>query len=402
MEYNNNNNKFKVPLVSSTFFEEKKTKYKLSEFIKKSQKLSMGRYCYLFEKKFANIHKVKYATLFNSGGSANLAMIQVLKNLGKIKNGDKIAFSAITWSTNVMPIIQLGCKPIPLDLDPKYLNVNSQEIIKKLKLYNIKAIFLTNILGHCGDMLKIKELCKKKNIILFEDNCEGLGTIAYKKRLGTFGLMSSSSFYVAHHISTIEGGMVITNDFQIDQELKLVRANGWDRNLKERTKKKLRKKNKVFNDFEASYTFYDLGYNLRPTEITGFLGNLQLNKINQIAKTRENNYKYFSKYLIGKNDVNQICTKHINLLSNFAMPIFFKSNKLRELYRKIFEKNKIEIRPLIAGHIEKQPFFKKYVKNKFSLKNTKKIDECSFYFGNYPQLTNTQKTNIVKCLKQIL
>ena len=84
------------------------------------------------------------------------------------------------------------------------------------------------------------------------------------------------------------------------------------------------------------------------------------------------------------------------------MPIFFKSNKLRELYRKICEKNKIEIRPLIAGHIEKQPFFKKYVKNKFSLKNTKKIDECSFYFGNYPQLTNTQKTNIVKCLKQIL
>ena len=196
--------------------------------------------------------------------------------------------------------------------------------------------------------------------------------------------------------------MVITNDFEIDQELKLVRANGWDRNLKERTKKKLRKKNKVFNDFEASYTFYDLGYNLRPTEITGFLGNLQLNKINQIAKTRENNYKYLSKYLIGKKDVNQIYTKHINLLSNFAMPIFFKSKKLREHYRKIFEKNKIEIRPLIAGHIEKQPFFKKYVKNKFNLKNTKKIDECSFYFGNYPQLTNAQKTNIVKCLKQIL
>ena len=257
-------------------------------------------------KKVCKISKSKFATLFNSGGSANLAMIQVLKNLGMLKNNDKIGFSAITWSTNVMPILQLGLRAVPLEINKEYLNVTSDEVLKKINKYKLKAIFITNILGHCGDMQKISSICKRKKVILFEDNCESLGTVTNKKLLGTYGLMSSSSFYVAHHISTIEGGMVITSNEKVDEQLKLIRANGWDRNLSNIQKKKIRKKNNIINDFEAKYIFYDLGYNLRPTEITGYLGSLQLKENKKIIDAREKNIKIFQNILRRKNEIVKI------------------------------------------------------------------------------------------------
>ena len=142
----------------------------------------MGKSCIKFEKSLQNFTNL-FATLFNSGGSANLAMIQVLKNLGMLKNNDKIGFSAITWSTNVMPILQLGLRPVPLEINKEYLNVTSDEVLKKINKYKLKAIFITNILGHCGDMQKISSICKRKKVILFEDNCESLVTVTNKKYL---------------------------------------------------------------------------------------------------------------------------------------------------------------------------------------------------------------------------
>ena len=183
-------------------------------------------------------------------------------------------------------------RPVPLEINKEYLNVTSDEVLKKINKYKLKAIFITNILGHCGDMQKISSICKRKKVILFEDNCESLGTVTNKKLLGTYGLMSSSSFYVAHHISTIEGGMVITSNEKVDEQLKLIRANGWDRNLSN-IKRKNKKKNNIINDFEAKYIFYDLGYNLRPTEITGYLGSLQLKEIKKIIDAREKTLKFF-------------------------------------------------------------------------------------------------------------
>lgn len=393
--------KYKVPLVSSTFYEEKKTLKKLSSFVLNSKKLSMGNSCLKFEKEFAKFHNSKHATLFNSGGSANLAMIQALLNLNLLKRNDKVGFSAITWSTNVMPILQLGLKPVPLEIDLDYLNVTSDEILDKIKKYNLKAIFITNILGHCGDMKNIAKVCKDNKVILFEDNCESLGTTTNKKLLGTYGLMSSSSFYVAHHISTIEGGMVVTGSDKVDEQLKLIRANGWDRNLTKLQKKRIRKKNKIYNEFEAKYTFYDLGYNLRPTEITGFLGCLQIKVLKKIINERERNYFIFQSIINKKKQLHKIKVDHIEKLSSFAIPMIFKTPKLRNKYIKIFQKNGIEIRPLIAGNIEKQPFFNKYIKEKFNLKITKKIDDCGFYFGNYPQLNSNQISIIKKCLSKI-
>jgi len=220
-----------IPLMKNAFLNEPETKRELAEFIVGAPRLSMSKKCSNFEKEFAAFRGSGNAILFNSGASANLAMLQSLKNLGRIKEGDRIGFSALTWATNVMPIIQLGMRPVPVDCDPLTLNVMSYNLQSRLEETDIEVMFITNALGFSGDLDIIRIICQQKGIILIEDNCEALGTELPAGKTGTFGLMSSFSFFVAHHMSTIEGGMVCTNDNELAQMLKIVRANGWDRNL---------------------------------------------------------------------------------------------------------------------------------------------------------------------------
>ena len=220
-----------IPLIKDTFIEEENTKKSLAEFILSSSKLSMGDLCEKFEKKFSEFQDRKHAILFNSGGSANLALLQSLKNLGYLKDNSKIGFSALTWSTNVMPIIQLGMIPIALDCDPESLNVMSKNILETIKETDLDAIFITNVLGFTGDLEKIREVCSKRKIILMEDNCEALGASYKGIKTGTFGLCGSFSTFFSHHISTMEGGIVATNNEEIYQILLSLRAHGWTRNL---------------------------------------------------------------------------------------------------------------------------------------------------------------------------
>ena len=158
-----------IPLMKYAFLNEFETKKALAEFIVKTEKLSMDIQCAEFEKQFAKKQGRKEGVLFNSGGSSNLAMLQALKNLGKLKDNDNIGFSSLTWSTNTMPIIQLGMNPIALDCDPDTMNVMSSNILERLKQVPLKAVFVTNVLGFAGDLDEIKNVCKQNNIILIED-----------------------------------------------------------------------------------------------------------------------------------------------------------------------------------------------------------------------------------------
>lgn len=387
-----------IPLMKNAFLNEHETKKALADFILSTNRLSMDAQCKKFEKEFAQYQGSKDAILFNSGGSANLAMLQALKNLGKLKDGDKIGFSALTWSTNTMPIIQLGFTPIALDCEINTLNVMSLNLEDRLKETNLDALFLTNVLGFVGDIEKIRDICNDKNIILIEDNCESLGTEINSKKTGTFGLAASFSFFVAHHMSTIEGGMVCTDDEEFAEMLKIVRANGWDRNLSANQKYKWRKKYDVKSEFEAKYTFYDLGYNLRPTEITGFLGLYQMQFLEENIKKREANYLLFEE-IMKKND-DFIILKHeqINTLSTFAFPIVCKSPELKEYYLSRFSGAGIEIRPMIAGNMQRQPFYNKYVEKIFNVPNTDFIHDNGFYCGNYPELSDNDLQTIISCL----
>lgn len=387
-----------IKLIKSTFYREKETKKKLINFINKADQLSIGKECKKFEESFAKWQGRKYCVIVNSGSSANLAIVQALLNLGKVKKGDNIGFSAVTWSTNVMPLIQLGLNPIPIDIELDTLNVSSKKLLEVLKKYPMKMLFITNLLGFCDDIEKIAKICKEKNIILIEDNCESLGTVYKGKKLGNFGLASTFSFYVGHHLSTIEGGAVCTDNSELETMLQMVRAHGWDRNLTEQKQLKIRIKHNVNSTFYSRYTFYDLGYNLRTTEINGFIGNEQLKYIDEIVNKRNKNFIKIAG-VIYKNKYKYFPIKydHIDFVSNFAVPIICKSKEIRdELVERC--KDNIEIRPIVGGDMVAQPFFKKYMPdfmNNFNNSNARLVHEQGLYFGNHPELTTKEIKEIM-------
>lgn len=387
-----------IPLMKNAFLHEEETKKALSEFIIQAKRLSMDAKCKEFEVAFAKKQGIKHAVLFNSGGSANLAILQAAKNLGLLKDGDKVGFSALTWSTNIMPIIQLGMAPVAIDCDPSTLNSMSSNLLETIRAHEIRAFFITNVLGFAGDLNEIKKICDKNNILLFEDNCESLGTELPDGKTGNFGLASSFSFFVSHHMSTIEGGMAITNDEEFAEMLRIVRANGWDRNLEPAQQEKWRKKYNIESEFYSKYTFFDLGFNLRPTEITGFLGLFQMQFLDANLEKREENHLRLEKKLRGNPDFVMLNRSHIKKFSPFAFVITCKTPELKEKYLARFVEAGIEVRPIIAGNMQNQPFYKKYVKDIVAVPGAEFLHNNAFYCGNYPELTEEDLTTITNCL----
>jgi CDP-6-deoxy-D-xylo-4-hexulose-3-dehydrase len=362
--------------------------------------LSMGEECKNFEEKFSKKQERKYSVFVSSGSGANLLLIQALLNLGRIKKGDKIGISSLTWATNVMPIIQLGLVPVLIDSEIVNLNVSKNKLIKTFEENkDMKTIFITNVLGLCADIQKIKEFCKENEITLLEDNCESLGSKVNGKLLGNFGMASTFSFFVGHHISTIEGGMVCTDDEELYNMLIISRAHGWNRNLNEIKKTELREEFKV-KKFYDKYTFYDLAFNLRPTEISGIIGNIQIEYWDKIVKKRHDNFIKFQEAIKQNKDIIKLEVEGMEIISNFAFPLIFKNNEKFKIYKELFKKENIEVRPIIAGDIGDQPFFKKYIKEESHNENSNKIHNNGFYFGNNPEMTQEEIEKICKILKQ--
>ncbi len=392
-----------IPLIKSTFYKEAETKRKLCRFIKNADKLSIGEQCRRFEERFASYQGRKHCVFVNSGSSANLALIQALLNLGKLKKGDGVGFSALTWSTNVMPLIQLGLSPVPIDVELDTLNVSSRKLLVVLKKHRLKAVFLTDLLGFCDDIDKIAAVCQQKNILFMEDACESLGSVYKGKKLGNWGLASTFSFYVGHHMSTVEGGAITTDSEELDTALQLVRAHGWDRNLTEQKQMIIRLKHNVNSTFYSRYTFYELGYNFRTTEIQGFLGNTQLRYLDEIVRTRESNFHAMATPIYDRNDLYYpIRFDHLDVLSNFAVPVVCRSQKIRDALVARCD-GKVEIRPVVGGDMTSQPFFGKYVPafHDTPCPNARLIHEQGLYFANNPELTKKEMDTIVKIFTHV-
>lgn len=388
----------KIKLMNKTFINESITKKKLNKFIKIAKKLSMGIKTLQFEKKFSSIINHKFSTFVNSGSSANLVLIQALKNLKYLKNKDKIGVSAITWSTNIMPIMQLGLTPVPIDINLNTINCSPKNLIEVIKKKKLKALFLTNALGFSDNIKEIKKLCDINKIILLEDNCESLGSEYKNKKLGSYGLASTHSFYVGHHISSIEGGMISTSSKELDQMIKVVRAHGWSRNLSLK-KQRIYSKKYSINSFYNTYTFYDLAYNVRPTEINAFLALDQIKYLKRVIHKRQSNFlKIYNAYK-KNNDFIVFNIHNMNLISNFSFPIICKNNEIFKKYIKKFNKLNIEIRPVIAGNITKQPFFKKYIKEKYILPNADVIHNKAFYCPNNYEMSKENINRIILAIK---
>jgi CDP-6-deoxy-D-xylo-4-hexulose-3-dehydrase len=258
----------------------------------------------------------------------------------------------------------------------------------------MKAVFLTNLLGFSDNIKEIKKICKKRNILLLEDNCESLGSEYEGIKLGNYGFASTFSFFVGHHMSTIEGGAVCTDDKKLYTDLLMTRSHGWDRHLEQSTQSKLRKKHGV-DDFYAKYTFYDLAYNIRPNEINGFLGQNQIKYIDEIIKKREENFKRLSP--IYKNSLFENTFAPMTKNSNFAFPIICKNTETKKKYLSKSLKASIEVRPIVGGLMTQQPFYKKHIPNqKINLINAEYVHKNGFYFGNNPELNDDEIQTLLK------
>ena len=202
--------------------------------VMKSNQYTMGPKVKKFEKEFANYFKSDYAIMVNSGSSANLLMIASLfysKNYD-LRKGDEVIVPAVSWSTTYYPVNQYGLKLVFVDVDKNTLNIDTKEVIKAINP-KTKLIFAVNLLGNPCDLEDLKSICKKNNIILIEDNCESLGAKYHDVYTGTYGVMGSCSFFFSHHMQTMEGGMILTNDKNLYELCVSLRAHGWTRDLSE-------------------------------------------------------------------------------------------------------------------------------------------------------------------------
>jgi len=380
----------KIQLVKDTI--DKKDIKSLINWLKTNPKLTKGDLTIEFEKKWSEWLGVKYSVFINSGSSANLAMIYSLILSNKLKN-NKIVVPSVSWVTTVTPIIQFGLEPIICDCDKNNLGLDINHFKQIIEQEKPSAVILVHVLGIPNSMDEITKLCKENDIIILEDSCEAIGSKYGNKKLGTIGDMSSFSFYFGHHMSTIEGGMISTNDYNLYIILLSIRSHGWDRDLPDEEKLRLRTKYNI-NNFRALYTFYYSGFNLRSTDLQAFIGLNQLNKIDNIVDKREKNYKIYNSLI--KDSLWKIKEPNNSYVSNFAYPLIIKN--IEEVVDKLMENN-VECRPLICGSINEQPFwYEKF--GKFDLPNAKIIHENGLYLPNNPDMKKSEIIFISKIINK--
>jgi dTDP-4-amino-4,6-dideoxygalactose transaminase len=256
-------------LASSTWNEKE---YSAIQRVIESDMFSMGKEVAQYEQDFANFFGSKYALMVSSGSTANLLMIAALfftKNESlKLKRGDEIIVPAVSWSTTYFPLQQYGLKVKFVDIDRNTLNMDLDKLEAAITV-NTKAILSVNLLGNPNDYNRMNEIIAGRNIFILEDNCESMGATIDGKQAGTFGVMGTYSSFFSHHIATMEGGCVVTDDEELYHILLCIRAHGWTRNLPKFNKVTGEKSD---DNFEESFKFVLPGYNVRPLEMSGALG----------------------------------------------------------------------------------------------------------------------------------
>lgn len=367
---------------------------KLIKWLSDYPRLTKGPVTIEFEEKFANWIGSDYAVFVNSGSSANLLMVYALKHAGLMKN-NKFCVPSLCWATDLAPVLQFDMEPLLIDCNLENLSVDIEHLEKVFIEESPSALILVSVLGLSPDMDEITALCEKYDVVLLEDNCESQGTSYKGKRLGNFGLMSSFSTYFGHTMSTIEGGVITTNDKSMYDLLLQLRSHGWDRDLSKDRQDELRSEWSV-DDFSALYSFYVPGFNLRSTDLQAFIGMGQLDKVDNSIQKRYENYLYYKEKLSGKvwfpNEIEDSFT------ANFAIPVILESEEAKLSVVKQLESNNIACRPLISGSMGSQPFYKKLYGEK-KLPNCSVVDEMGIYVPNHPLL---EKSDIDRICEIIL
>lgn len=367
------------PLASTTW---DKAEYNAMQRVIDSGQFTMGTHVAQYESDFAQYLGSRYCIMCSSGSTANLLMVASLfyKQDYPLKAGDEIIVPAVSWSTTYFPLHQYGLKLKFVDVDLETLNYDLEQLGSAITNHT-RAIMAVNLLGNPNDFDRIKALIHNKDIYLIEDNCESLGATFNGKQCGTFGLMGTYSSFFSHHISTMEGGIVTTDNEELYHILLCLRAHGWTRNLPKENKVTGLKSDDLF---EESFRFVLPGYNVRPLELSGAIGIEQLKKLANLIAARRENAERFRKLF--SNDERFTMQKELGNSSWFGFSLIIKSQtgiKRKDLANYLL-KNKVECRPIVAGNFAKNSVLKLFnYEIVGELPNANAVDTHGLFVGNH-------------------
>ncbi|MBU1082733.1 MAG: DegT/DnrJ/EryC1/StrS family aminotransferase [Spirochaetes bacterium] len=355
---------------------------KLIEWLKKYPKLTMGEVTKQFEKEWAKWIGTEYAVFCNSGSSANLLMLYALLVFGKIKRGQKVIVPAVGWGTTIAPIIQLGLEPIMVDvlkstyeLDPSFIDDYD----------NVCAVMLVHSLGIPAHAEYLRNKCEERGIYLLEDACAALGSeYDNGRKVGTHGIMSSFSFYFGHQLSTIEGGMVNTNDKEIYETLLMARSHGWLKDISENKKTQLMQDYNI-DSFHSPFTFFIPGFNLRSTDLQAYLGLLQMEKADWVVERRDRNHRRYRDNFSGTEIISQTYYPNEKICSISFGTRCLSKEKRTKIVAALVENN-IETRLFSAGNLGRHPFWYNHNGKLSAFPVADLIHNCGFFLPNYPEL----------------
>lgn len=321
----------------------------LAQWLLSDPRLTKGPETVALETEFAARIGTRHAVYVNSGSSANLLMVAALKESGRLRNGVAIV-PAISWATTVTPFLQLGFEVHLCDADPHNLGLDLDHLRRLIVEHRPSVIALVHVLGHANHLEEILDLCREHDVILVEDACEALGSLGPGGRsLGAFGLAGSYSMYYGHHLSTIEGGFVVTNDEALHELLVALRSHGWARDLGQDRRAELAREHGI-DKFREQYTFYFAGYNLRATDLQAFIGRRQLPRLTDVALARSDIYAAYQRGL--PEYFSQVSSTP--LLSAFAYGTMV--TRPSDVAARLADEG-IDSRPLICGNIGRHPFW---------------------------------------------
>ncbi|MDC1001587.1 DegT/DnrJ/EryC1/StrS aminotransferase family protein [Alphaproteobacteria bacterium] len=359
--------------------------------------LTNGANCRMFEEEWSNWLGVKYSVFVNSGSSANLLSMSVLRQM--FPDGGEIIVPPLTWVSDIASVIQTGFDPVFVDIDLNTLAMNPRAIIEKATP-RTRAVFLSHIQGFNGLSDELLDELERREIPLIEDVCESHGASHGKRRLGSFGLMSNFSFYYAHHISTIEGGMICTNDKEVYQSLRMLRSHGLVRESDDETlKKSIQSK---YPDLNPQFVFMFPAYNVRNTELGGILGRAQLKRLDAVVKKRADNH---TKFVSGINSRAYFTDFLMEGASNYAFNLILRepNKSLMDCLESTLTSGNVEYRRGSAGggNQIRQPYLRNFVKNSpDEFPNTEHVHFFGMYIGNFPDLGDDEIDYIIDLVNE--
>lgn len=362
---------------------------------KEIPQLTKGPITKEYEAKYSKWLGTKHSVFVNSGSSAILLGLAALKFGGKLKN-NKIVVPDVSWATDVSTPLILGMDTFVVDCNQEDLSADLHHLEQLFKEEEPAAFILVSVLGLVPDMDRIVDLCKTYDVLLIEDTCESMGSEYHGQKLGTFGCMSFFSTYFGHHISTIEGGMVCTNDKEINDLLLMIRSHGWDRDLDEATAQELAEKNNV-KDFDRLFTFYLPGLNVRATDLQAKIGLNQVDKIDKFAKIRNENFLNYNERLKYSSNLFSPTQGNHDFVSSFCYPVILQE---RDKCIAELRANDIACRPLIAGSLTRSPMWKKFGGMEVNNPNAEVVNDYGFYVPNHQGMGDKEVEQICNIIKK--